>query len=76
VNSVHLVRVTTDDDQLQLWTAATPRDEAVDQVLSAAPKNCTAKLLDARLKPRPDIVRSVSRGEVRELSIDQKPQGA
>jgi len=71
--NVHLVRVTI-DRTWQLWAAATPRDEAIDRVLSAAPEGCTAHMLDERLKPRPDIVDSMNYGEVRQISYGQRPR--
>lgn len=67
-NGVHLVRVTTDEKEYRLWAAATAREDAVDRVLNAVPEGWSARLLDDHLKPRQDTVRSMIRGEVRELS--------
>ena len=38
---VHLVRVTTDEREYQLWAAATPREQAVRLVLNAIPEGRT-----------------------------------
>jgi hypothetical protein len=67
-NRIHLVRVTTPDQKNQLCAAATSREEAVDRVLSAAAEGSNARLMDGCLKPRQDAVRSMTAGEVRELS--------
>jgi hypothetical protein len=67
-SGVHLVRVTTDGEEHRLWAAATAREEAVDRVLNAVPQGWRARLLDRHLKPRRDAVRTMIRGEVRELS--------
>ena len=66
-HAIHLVRVTTDDRKLQLWAAATAREEAVDRVLDAIPEGWAARLLDDSLKPRADAVHGMAAGEVREL---------
>jgi len=65
---VHLVRVTTADQEPQLWAVATSREEAVDRVLNAIPIGWNARLLDGALKVRQDIIRTMTPGEVRELS--------
>jgi hypothetical protein len=65
--SIHLVRVTTDDRKHQLWAAATSREQAVDRVLDAIPEGWAVRLLDDALKPREDAVRGMIAGEVREL---------
>jgi hypothetical protein len=65
--SIHLVRVTTDDRKQQLWAAATAREEAVNRVLDAIPEGWAARLLDYSLKPRENVVRGMTSGEVREL---------
>ena len=67
-NSVHLVRVVTDEGKQGLWAAATSREEAVDRVLESIPAGSHARLLDARLKLRPDVVGTMTQGEVRDLS--------
>jgi hypothetical protein len=70
--NVHLVRVTTDDRKHQLWVAATPRKEAVNQVLNAIPEGWTAALLSNRLKPEEVAVLNLRPGEVRELTRDRQ----
>jgi hypothetical protein len=67
-NAVHLVRVTTAGGNEQLWAAATSRDEAVGRVLKAVPTGCNARLMDDRLKPRHEVVTTMTPGEVRELA--------
>ena len=44
--SVHLVRVTTDDRECRIWAAATAREEAVDYVLEHIPEGWSACLLE------------------------------
>ena len=41
---IHLVRVTNDDREKQLWVAAAPREDAVALVLGAAPEGWSAAL--------------------------------
>jgi hypothetical protein len=65
---VHLVRVTTDEREHQLWVAATARDQALDQVLNAVPEGWTAALLPNRLSPFEVEVLNLRPGEVRELT--------
>ena len=72
-DSIHLVRVTTDDQKHQLWAAATSREDAVDRVLDAIPEGWAARLLDDSLKPRENAVRDMIAGEVRELC--EAPEG-
>jgi hypothetical protein len=66
------VRVTTHEGEHKLWAAATSREEAVGRVLDIIPDQCSAHLLDERLKPRPHIALSMMPGEVRELSATGK----
>jgi hypothetical protein len=70
--SLHLVRVTTDDREHQLWVAATPREEAVTQVLHAIPEGWTAALLSNRLKPAEVEALNMKAGEVRELTVNRQ----
>src|SRR5262245_5427851 len=63
---IHLVRVTTDDREHQLWVVAAPRDEAITRVLSAVPEGWTAALLTNRLTPQEMEVLNPQPGEVRE----------
>jgi hypothetical protein len=65
---VHLVRVTTDDREHQLWVVAAPREEALDKVLNAIPEGWTAALLSNRLKPFEVAALNLKPGDVRELS--------
>jgi len=66
---IHLVRVTTDDREHQLWVTAGPRREAVTQVLNAVPEGWAAALLSDRLKPEEVEVLNLCPGEVRELTL-------
>ncbi len=70
--SLHLVRVTTDDREHQVWLAATPRKEAVTQVLNAIPEGWTASLLSNRLKPAEVKALNMKAGEVRELTLNRQ----
>jgi hypothetical protein len=65
---IHLVRVTTDDREHQLWVTAGARNKAVTQVLNAVPEGWTAALLPNKLKPEEVKVLNLRPGEVRELS--------
>ena len=65
---VHLVRVTTDDREHQLWAAACPRREAVELILNAIPEGWTAALLSNELKPAESEALNMRAGEVRELT--------
>ncbi|MGY8637048.1 hypothetical protein RAD15_31720 [Bradyrhizobium sp. 14AA] len=67
-SDVHLVRVTTDDRKHQIWVAATPREEAVSQVLNAIPEGWTAALLSNRLGRQEAEALNLRRGEVREIT--------
>jgi len=67
-SGIHLVRVTTDDREHQLWAAACPQDEAVELVLNAVPEGWTAALLPNRLKPTEIEALNMKTGEVREIS--------
>ncbi|RXG83650.1 hypothetical protein [Bradyrhizobium zhanjiangense] len=65
---IHLVKVTTDDREHQLWVAATPRDEAVTEVLNAIPEGWTASLLTSQLTLEEAEVLKLQPGEVREVT--------
>ena len=58
---VHLVRVTTDEREYQLWAAATPREQAVRLVLNAG------RILATRLAPDEVAFLNMAPREVREL---------
>jgi hypothetical protein len=66
--SVHLVRVTTDDREHQLWAVASSRAEAVTLVLCAVPEGWTAALLSNRLKPEEIKALNLRPGEVRNIT--------
>ena len=66
-DTVHLVRVTTDDREHLLYAACGPRDDAVTQVLNAIPEGWTAALLPNRLSPEEIAVLALQPGEVREI---------
>jgi hypothetical protein len=65
---IHLVLVTADDREKQLWVAAAPREEAVTLVLGAVPEGWAAVLLDTRLKPEEVALLKMTPGDVRELT--------
>ena len=71
-SGIHLVRVTTDDREHQLWAAATAREEAITQVLNAVPEGWTAALLSNRLKPMEEEALNLKPGEVREITGNRK----
>jgi len=65
---VHLVRITTDDRAHRLWVAATPRNQAVTEVLNLVPEGWTAALLPNKLTPQEVEVLNLKLGEVREIT--------
>jgi len=65
---IHLVKVTTDDREHQLWVIAAPRDEAITRVLNAIPEGWTAALLSNRLTPQEMEALNLQLGEVREIT--------
>jgi hypothetical protein len=67
--SVHLVRVTTDDCEEQLWLAATPREVAVDRVLNAIPEGWAASLVERQLSDEMVDALDMSAGEVRQHKV-------
>ncbi|KRP88685.1 hypothetical protein AOQ73_28245 [Bradyrhizobium pachyrhizi] len=48
-SEIHLVRVTTDDSEVQIWLAATPREEALDRVLDVVPEGWAVGLVQRPL---------------------------
>lgn len=64
---IHLVRVTTDDREHQLWAAATARDQAVDRVLDAIPEGWTACLLEEPMRSSAEAGVNMTLGQVRRL---------
>lgn len=70
--SIHLVRVLTDDRTHHLWAAATDRDDAVDRVLDAIPEGWAASLLDEPWST--DNALNLIAGEVRDIT--QMPESA
>jgi hypothetical protein len=65
---VHLVRVTTDDREHQLWAVASSRAEAVTLVLNSVPEGWTAALQSNRLTPEEVKYLNLMPGEVRIIS--------
>lgn len=64
---VHLIRVTTDNRDHQLWAAAAPRREkALELVLSAVPEGWTAALESSRRGKELEVL-NLKPGEVREI---------
>jgi len=59
-STVHLVRVTRDDREQEIWAAATSREDAVDRVLDAVPEGWSAVLLDTRPTARDERCRRSS----------------
>jgi hypothetical protein len=64
-HEIHVVRVTTDDGERQLWLAAIGRDEAVDRVLDAIPEGWTATLIERKLSDEQTAGLNMAPGEVR-----------
>lgn len=65
---VYLVRVITDDQRYKLWAAATPRSEAVNEVLNVIPEGWLAALYDGRLSAPEVEALNLRPGEIRELT--------
>ena len=62
---VHLVRVTADDGEIQIWLAATSRDQAVDLVLDAIPEGWAVSLMQRQLTAGHGLTLNMTPGEVR-----------
>ncbi|QOG17604.1 hypothetical protein [Bradyrhizobium sp. SEMIA] len=65
MQQVHLVRVTTDSGERQLWLAATERGAAVDRVLDAIPEGWAASLVERELDTDLTASLNMQPGEVR-----------
>lgn len=73
--SIHLIRVTTDDREHQLWAAAVASPEnALSAVLDAIPEGWTAASLTNRLKPVEIEALNLKPGEVREVTSSRHPK--
>lgn len=68
-SEVHLIRVTTDEGEQQIWLAATPRDEAVDRVLDTVPEGWAVSLIQRRLGAEQISELNMTVGEVRRLRV-------
>ncbi len=66
---VHLVRVTTDDGEVQIWLAATSREEAVDRVLDAIPEGWAVSLIQRQLAADHLPILNMAIGEVRRHQV-------
>ncbi|WP_316399388.1 hypothetical protein [Bradyrhizobium sp. 33ap4] len=66
---VHLVRVTTDDGEVQIWLAATSREEAVDRVLDAIPEGWAVSLIQRQLAADHIPILNMAAGEVRRHQV-------
>ena len=62
---IHLVRVTTDDGEIQIWLAATSFEQALDRVLEAIPQGWTVGLVSRSLAPEHAAGFDMAEGEVR-----------
>ncbi|MCP1731084.1 hypothetical protein ABIF38_006608 [Bradyrhizobium japonicum] len=62
---VHLVRVTTDEGEVQVWLAATSREEAVDRVLDEIPEGWAASIVQRQLPAEHVLTLNMRLGEVR-----------
>ncbi len=72
----HLVRVTTDSLEHQLWLATTARHEAVSNVLQAIPEGWTAVLLAQQLGAGQAGITKLEAGAVCELWPNHRPARA
>ncbi|MGN8547697.1 hypothetical protein ACQPTN_24145 [Bradyrhizobium sp. 13971] len=62
---VHLVRVTTDNGEVQIWLAATSREEALDKVLEKIPERWTVGIIQRQLDSEHVAALNMTAGEVR-----------
>ncbi|WP_316399278.1 hypothetical protein [Bradyrhizobium sp. 33ap4] len=62
---IHLVRVTTDDGEVQIWLAATSREKAVDRVLDEIPEGWAVSLIQRQLAADHVPILNMAVGEVR-----------
>ncbi|WP_375763301.1 hypothetical protein ACE10X_30485 [Bradyrhizobium sp. Pha-3] len=62
---IHLVRVTTDDGEVQIWLAATLREEAVGRVLEQIPEGWAVSLIQRQLAAEHIPALNMATGEVR-----------
>ena len=70
---IHLVRVTTDDREHQLWVAAVhSQQEAIQLVLNAVPEGWTTALLSNKPRLAEIEILNLKPGAVRELTF-QRP---
>lgn len=66
---IHLVRVTTDDGEVQIWLAATPREEALDRVLDAIPEGWSVGLVQRPLSAEHIAALNMTVGEIRRHQV-------
>lgn len=66
---VQLVRVTTDDGEIQIWLAATSRDQALDSVLDAIPEGWAVSLIQRQLAAEQILLLNMVLGEVRRHQV-------
>ena len=66
---VHLVRVTTDDGEVQIWLAATSRDQALELVLDAIPEGWAVSLIQRQLSAEHILMLNMTLGEVRQHRV-------
>ncbi|MBR0800938.1 hypothetical protein JQ615_36805 [Bradyrhizobium jicamae] len=60
-----MVRVITDDGEVQLWLAATTQDQALDLVLDAIPEGWAVSLIQRQLAAEHVLMLNMVLGEVR-----------
>ncbi|SDD16458.1 hypothetical protein SAMN05216337_1008109 [Bradyrhizobium brasilense] len=70
---VHLVRVTTDDGEVQIWLAATSRDQALDLVLDAIPEGWAVSLMQRQLTAEHISMLDMMLGEARRHEMSRFP---
>lgn len=62
---VHLVRVRTDDGDVEIWLAATSIDEALDRVLDVIPEGWAVSLDPRQIDPEQIAALNMTIGEIR-----------
>lgn len=66
---VQLVRVTTDAREVQIWLAATSREEALDRVLDAIPEGWAVSLIQRGLAAEHVAALDMTVGEIRRHQV-------
>jgi hypothetical protein len=67
-DSVHLVRLRTDDRTIRIYAVARDRRDVLNEVLEVVPEGWSASLLSEQLTPRQIAALNLRPGEVRDIT--------